>query len=67
MAAVALKVGDLVFPAGAPDHVYRVTTRLGAGRNRAFTVLPYERSGGQVVIMAISGRWSDGAREWGKL
>jgi hypothetical protein len=65
--AAPLKVGDLVHPGGQPTEIYRVDYRLGAGRSLAFTVLPYQRSGKQVVIMAISGRWSDGSRAWVKL
>jgi hypothetical protein len=68
MAALALKVGDLVFPQGSPDQLYRVTSRVGVLKKfHPFRLLPYRRSGAEIIIWVHRGQWTDGTRLWIKL
>jgi len=59
--AIPMKVGDLVARAGEPEALYRVESRLGTVGLR---LLPYQRSGSEVIITRLSGAWSDGMSRW---
>lgn len=59
-----MTVGDLVVSSDAPSDLFRVANKVASS---AFRLLPYERSGGEKVIMAHRGGWTDGAAWWKKI
>jgi hypothetical protein len=58
---MALAVGDLVSSSTAPDDVYRVTSKPARDVLR---LLPFGRSGREVMIMRVGSRWTDGSTSW---
>ena len=54
-------IGALVCRAGDPEDIYRVASHLGRG---ALRLLPYRRTGAEVVVMAHRGALTDGTSVW---
>lgn len=54
-----MKVGDLVQRASEPSKLYRVTSIHGTTARGYVRLLPFQRSGGEVLIAKHRGAWID--------